>query len=72
VTHLHCVAGKRDAPEKSQFIPEASSLLRNFCKVSTDPIADRRGHPAKIFPLSELVIGAGQEIQSLGASQRIV
>src|SRR5713101_4218121 len=41
------------------------------CEVGNEPIADRCGHLAKIFPPSELVIGARQEIQPLRASQRV-
>ena len=48
------------------------SILLGFCgEMGTEPIADRSGHLAKIFPPSELVIGAWQEIHPLWTSQRI-
>lgn len=41
------------------------------CEMGIEPIADRCGHLVKIFPPSELVIGAWQETQPLWTSQRI-
>jgi len=41
------------------------------CEVGNEPIADRCGHLAKIFPRVNWLIGARQEIQPLRASQRV-